>query len=47
MDRCDIFRRKSTLDYVITPLDSNGGDIPLRASALKSVNAKMQQEVTH
>ena len=31
---------KSTLDYVITPLDSNGGDIPLRASALKSVNAK-------
>lgn len=31
---------KSTLDYVTTPLDSSGGDIPLRASALKSVSAK-------
>lgn len=31
---------KSTLDYVVTPLDSNGGDIPLRASALKTISAK-------
>lgn len=31
---------KTILDYVVTPLDSNGGDIPLRATVLKSVNAK-------
>lgn len=30
----------SSLDYVITPLDSNGGDIPLKASVLKSVSLK-------
>lgn len=31
---------KCTLDYVVTPLDSNGGDIPLRATELRSVSAK-------